>query len=399
MPTHLDCVIIGAGAAGLFCGGLVAQTGRSVAVLEHSRKPAEKVRISGGGRCNFTNIHTSADNFISTNPHFSKSALSRYTPTDFCKLMRQYGLSWTEKTLGQLFCDQKSTAIIAMLLTELEKPGGSLRLNTNVSQIESNGAGFAVHTPDAVLTASKLVIATGGLSIPKIGASGFAYDLAKQFGHRIITPRPALVPLTFSGNLKDDFSALSGVSTPARVRAGSAEFEEALLFTHRGLSGPSILQASSYWHEGEDIRVNLMPGADLLPALKTARQTSAKRSLANVLADHLPKRLIDRLAVQLDIQTEARMADLSNETLERTCTALSDWHLKPAGTEGWRTAEVTAGGIAPDAISSKSMESQHQSDLYFIGECLDVTGWLGGYNFQWAWASAAAAAEHITSTG
>lgn len=399
MSKRVEILIIGGGAAGLFCGGRLAAAGRSVLVIDHARKPAEKVRISGGGRCNFTNLHTGPDNFLSNNPHFAKSALSRYSPDDFCALMASHELSWTEKTLGQLFCDQKSGAIINLLLAELEQPGGALWLETEAQDVVEVEDGFMVQTSRGAVQTKVLVVATGGLSIPKMGATGFAYDIARQFGHAIETPRPALVPFTFSGALKDEFSAISGVATPARVCAGEGQFEEALLFTHRGLSGPSILQASSYWREGEDIGIDLLVEGDLLADLKAARSALPKRKLAAVLGERFPKRLVERLGALFGVSGEDRMADLSNAALEGVCEALSNWRVKPAGTEGWRTAEVTAGGISTDGLSSKSMESRHQRGLYFIGECVDVTGWLGGYNFQWAWASAAAAASHIVETG
>lgn len=395
---HVETLIIGAGAAGLFCGGRLAGQGRSVLVIDHARKPAEKVRISGGGRCNFTNMHTGPENFLSENPHFAKSALSRYSPVDFCDLMTAHKLSWTEKTLGQLFCDQRSGAVIEMLLAELIAPGGELWLETKASAVEAVAGGFRVQTSRGQVLATHLVIATGGLSIPKMGATGFAYDIARQFGHDVITPRPALVPFTFSGEMKEDFSALSGVSVLACVKAGGARFEEALLFTHRGLSGPSILQASSYWREGQDIEIDLLAAGDLLSDLKKARTSSPKRPLSRLIGDYFPKRFADTMGPGFGVSSELRIADLSNSFLEQICGKLSNWKVKPTGTEGWRTAEVTAGGVATDSVSSKSMESRHQSGLYFIGECIDVTGWLGGYNFQWAWASAAAAASAISLT-
>jgi len=397
LSETFDTLIVGAGAAGLFCGAQVASAGKSVCVIDHAKKPAEKIRISGGGRCNFTNMQTEASNFLSDNPHFAKSALARYTPWDFCDLMAKHGLSWTEKTLGQLFCDQRAGAVIDMLLSELATPGGELFLETSIADISTTEHGFCIQTSKGQLEAKNLVIATGGLSIPKMGASGFAYDVAHQFGHSVIEPRPALVPLTFSGTLKDDFESLAGVATDATVEAQGTTFTEAMLFTHRGLSGPAILQASSYWKEGSDIAVNLLPSTDALAALKTLRETEPKRTLGAGLTEYLPKRLIEMLGTRLALPVEKRLADLSNKALEDTADALSNWRFTPTGTEGWRTAEVTAGGIATNELSSKTMESQHQSGLYFIGECVDVTGWLGGYNFQWAWASAMAAGKDIAS--
>ncbi len=398
MADTFDVIILGAGAAGLFCGGEIAREGRSVCVIDHAAKPAEKVRISGGGRCNFTNIHTAPGNFLSDNPHFAKSALARYTPADFCDLLRSASISWHEKTLGQLFCDGKSGAIITLLLDRLADPGGVLKLGTDIKDIDATPDGFTVTTSAGPLLCQQLVVATGGLSIPKMGASGLAYDIARQFGHDIVTPRPALVPLTFSGALKDEFAALSGVATEATARAGRAAFREAILFTHRGLSGPAILQASSYWSEGSALMLDLYPEGDALAWLKAARQEGGKRTLSVVLASHLPRRLAEMMCAQLALPAETRMADLSNAALGDIATALSKWSITPTGTEGWRTAEVTAGGVATTGLSSRTLESAHQSGLYFIGECVDVTGWLGGYNFQWAWASAFAAAEAITAS-
>ena len=395
MTKHVDTLIIGAGAAGLFCGAEVASTGKSVLVIDHARKPAEKVRISGGGRCNFTNIHTTSANFLSENPHFAKSALARYTPQDFCDLMLQHGLSWQEKTLGQLFCDQRSAAVIDMLLAELKTSGGELWLETEVTSIEAGADGFLVETVKGTLSTDSVVIATGGLSIPKMGATGFAFEVARQFGHSIITPRPALVPLTFTGALKDDFESISGVATEACVSANDTSFTEAMLFTHRGLSGPAVLQASSYWCEGEEICVDLFAGSDAFDWLKDMREAGPKRTLEAALSERFARRLAEMICKRLQFPSEKRLADLSNQRLEEIAHAMTEWRFTPAGTEGWRTAEVTAGGVATDDLSSKTMESQKQDGLYFIGECVDVTGWLGGYNFQWAWASAHAAGQSI----
>lgn len=365
-------------------------------VLDHAAKPAEKVRISGGGRCNFTNIHTSAANFLSENPHFAKSALARYTPADFCDLLARHAITWHEKTLGQLFCDGRSGAIINMLLEELATPGGELRLDTSVQDITRTETGFRVHTTSSAIDANHLVIAAGGLSIPKMGATGFAYDVARQFGHTIIEPRPALVPLTFSGTLKEDFEALSGTATQAHVSTGDGAFSEAILFTHRGLSGPAILQASSYWRESEHVALALLPGMDLASTLKAMRGDTPKRVLGYALGEHLPRALVDMLGKRLALPVDTKLGDLSNTALETLTGKLTDWQIKPTGTEGWRKAEVTAGGVDTSGLSSKTMESRHQPDLYFIGECVDVTGWLGGYNFQWAWASAMATGRHIS---
>lgn len=395
MTDTFDVIILGAGAAGLFCGGEIAAAGQSVCVIDHAAKPAEKVRISGGGRCNFTNIHTTAGNFLSDNPHFAKSALARYTPEDFCDLLRAASIGWHEKTLGQLFCDGKSGAIITLLLDRLSEPGGTLKLSTEIRSVAATPDGFTIDTSAGPLSCKQLIVATGGLSIPKMGASGLAYDIARQFGHDVITPRPALVPLTFSGTLKDRFADLSGVSTQASAKAGTASFDEAILFTHRGLSGPAILQASSYWHEGTTLGLNLFPKADALETLKALRQQGGKRTLAAALATELPRRLADMLCALLPLPGDALIADMPNAQLTDIAAALTDWQIIPTGTEGWRTAEVTAGGIETKGLSSRTLESNHHQGLYFIGECVDVTGWLGGYNFQWAWASAVAAAAAI----
>lgn len=396
MAQRVDTLIIGAGAAGLFCGARAGARGHSVLVVDHARKPAEKVRISGGGRCNFTNIHTAPEAFLSANPHFAKSALARYSPYDFCDLMARYDLTWHEKTLGQLFCDQKSGAIIQMLLDELTAVRGELRLQTEVTEVSQNGDTFSVQTSDGEINASRLVIATGGLSIPKMGASSFAYDIARQFRHTVIEPRPALVPLTFTGAIHDAFTAISGVSTPVSVAAETGPaFAESLLFTHRGLSGPSILQASSYWQQKEEIEIDLLPGTSALEHLQDLKTTAPRQTLSGALSDLFPKRLAEMLAAQLSPTPERRLAEFSGKDLQAIAATLNAWRIRPAGTEGWRTAEVTAGGIDTKDLSSRTLESKIVPRLFFIGECVDVTGWLGGYNFQWAWASAAAAVEAV----
>jgi predicted Rossmann fold flavoprotein len=371
----------------------------SVCVIDHSAKPAEKVRISGGGRCNFTNIETKAANFHSENPHFAKSALARYTPWDFCDLMAKHGLTWHEKTLGQLFCDQRSTAVIQLLLDELESAGGQLRLSTSIEAVHHRDSRFTVQTSEGEFEADNLVVATGGLSIPKIGASSFAYELARQFGHEIIAPRPALVPLTFTGSAQESFASLSGVACPVDAKAGRGpDFHEAMLFTHRGLSGPAILQVSSYWRETETVDVDLAPGWSVRDALKTAKADSPKISLSTWLGRQYASRLADFMLTWPGMPPDKQLANLSSAEIEAIDFALKHWSIKPAGTEGWRTAEVTAGGVDTAGLSSQTMESQRVEGLYFIGECVDVTGWLGGYNFQWAWASAAAAASALRST-
>lgn len=390
-----DAIVLGAGAAGLFCAARAGRRGLSVLVLDHAAKPAEKVRISGGGRCNFTNLDTAPDRFLSENPHFAKSALARYTPQDFLSLMLEHDLSWHEKTLGQLFCDQRSGAIIKMLLDELDAAGGALRLATPIGDVTRTGAHFRVATEAGEFEAERLVVATGGLSIPKMGATGFAYDLARRFGHDIVTPRPALVPFTVEGALKEDFAALAGVATPVSAHAQGPAFTEAMLFTHRGLSGPAMLQASSYWQEGGEVVIDFFAGQDGAEILKALKAEHPMRTLSSVLETRLPRRLVEYFAANGTIAPHARLADASHRDLERAASALSAFAVRPSGTEGWRTAEVTAGGIDTAGLSSKTMRSRHVNGLYFIGECVDVTGWLGGYNFQWAWASAAACAEAL----
>ena len=388
-----DTIIIGAGAAGLFCAGQAARTGKRTLLIDHAKRPGEKIRIAGGGRCNFTNMYAEPGNFIGQNPHFHKSALARYTQWDFIALVDAYGIAWHEKTLGQLFCDQKATQIVDMLLTELGKSGAELRLNTSASDITHGPDGFRLTLPSGPVQTRNLVLATGGKSIPKMGATGFAYDVARQFGHEITETRPALVPLTFP---EGRFAPLAGVSAPARVSNDRTGFDEALLFTHRGLSGPSILQISSYWREGEAIRVNLDPEATLFNTLRNQRQTEGRRNLTTELARHLPARLVEYLAPLLNLS--GNLADQSDNRLREIVEWLSTWELTPNGSEGYRTAEVTLGGVDTDGIDSKTMMSKTLPGLHFIGECVDVTGWLGGFNFQWAWSSAHAAARHIAAS-
>ncbi len=392
LARHYNTVIIGAGAAGLMCA---AHSGRRVLLIDHARAPGEKIRISGGGRCNFTNLHTSPDNFLSQNPHFAKSALARYTQWDFIDLVASYGIAYHEKTLGQLFCDVSAKAIIAMLLDEMDKAGAVLALQTAVSRIEKAPDGFAVTMQDGGQTsADNIVIATGGKSIPKMGATGFAYDIAHQFIIPVTETRPALVPFTFP---EGRFTPLAGVATPARLFNDRASFEEALLFTHRGLSGPAILQLSSYWREGEPVSVDLIPHVALLDILQSQRQSQGRRNLTTELARHLPARLVDYLANERDLS--GNLADQSDAALSALITALRNWQLTPNGSEGYRTAEVTLGGIDTGALSSKTLQSKSVPGLYFIGEAVDVTGWLGGYNFQWAWSSAYAAGTAIAQQG
>lgn len=394
MRQDYDIVVIGAGAAGLFFAGLAGQLGHTVLLIDHRQKIAEKIRISGGGRCNFTNIHTQPEHFISRNPHFVKSALAGYSPQDFISLVKQYDIAFHEKKFGQLFCDDSAQDIIDMLLSECRNANVQTAFGRPVGDISKTEKGFDITSAETVFQATNLVIATGGLSIPKIGATGFGYDVAKQFGMNIIEPYPALVPLTFTDKLKEMCAHLSGLSVEAAISCGRTSFSEGLLFTHRGLTGPSILQISSYWDEGQPIHLNLLPEHDVVAALQTARQKHPKQELQTLLSAYLPKRLAASLC---DFHHfSGRVADLSSKTIEQIATTLHRWEVKPAGTEGYRTAEVTRGGVDTKDLSSRDMQSKTCPGLYFIGEVVDVTGHLGGHNFQWAWASAHAAARHMS---
>ncbi|MDG1290492.1 MAG: NAD(P)/FAD-dependent oxidoreductase [Lentibacter sp.] len=390
---QVNTLILGAGAAGLMCA---AHAGPNTLVIDHAKKPGEKIRISGGGRCNFTNMYCTPQNFLCENPHFAKSALARYTQWDFIELVAKHGIAYHEKTLGQLFCDGKSTQIIDMLLDEMAHSEAALWLETTVVSVDYDGTDFVVglehKSKRKTVLARNLVLATGGKSIPKMGATGLAYDIAAQFGHSLTETRPALVPFTFSDN---PFTPLSGTAADTRATADHTSFEEATLFTHRGLSGPAILQVSSYWREGEAITLNLDPQNTLYEALRSQRQTQGRKQLTTELARHLPTKLIEHLTIPLALS--GNLADQSDTRLTEIVSALQNWQLKPTATEGYRTAEVTLGGISTVEISSKSMESSLQKGLYMIGECVDVTGWLGGFNFQWAWSSGVAAARDIAS--
>ncbi|MCR9110368.1 MAG: NAD(P)/FAD-dependent oxidoreductase, partial [Rhodobacteraceae bacterium] len=388
---QVNTLILGAGAAGMMCA---AQAGPSVLVIDHAKAPGEKIRISGGGRCNFTNMHTDPARFLGQNPHFHKSALSRYTQWDFLDLVDRHKIAWHEKTLGQLFCDDKATLIIEMLRAEMAKIGAELWLQTSLIDLNHDGSRFRAELERdgkrISVFARNLVLATGGKSIPKMGATGIAYEIARQFGHAITDTRPALVPLTFSDQR---FAPISGVSTPVIAQANGTAFEEALLFTHRGLSGPAVLQISSYWKEGDAIEVNLVPEHDLSSTLKAARQTHGKRNVTTALADVLPERLVVHLSA--DLPLGGNLGDLSDKRIDEISDRLQHWSLTPSGSEGYRTAEVTLGGISTDRIDSKTMMSRDVRGLYMIGEAVDVTGWLGGYNFQWAWSSGVAAGRAI----
>lgn len=388
-----DVIILGAGAAGLMCAAVAGQRGRRVLVLEQSRHPGEKIRISGGGRCNFTNLHTSPANFLSDNPRFCNSALNGYTQSDFIALVESYGIAYHEKTRGQLFCDGSSRQIIEMLLEECGKAGVQLRLGARVAAIAKNENGFAVVADQGEHRCRSLVVATGGPSIPKMGSSGFGYKIAEQFGLKIVPPRAALVPLTFDAALLAQFKDLSGVSVDAVVSRGKISFDEALLFTHRGLSGPAILQISSYWRDGDDIIVDMAPGIDVLAGLKRLRGDHPRQEMATALAGFLPKRLARTIA---DVTGgPERIADFSDMHLLNVAAAVKQWRVRPNGTEGYRTAEVTLGGVDTSGLSSKTFETRSIPGLHFIGEVVDVTGHLGGFNFQWAWSSGYAAGRHV----
>lgn len=388
-----ETLILGAGAAGMMCA---TRSGPGTLVIDHAKAPGEKIRISGGGRCNFTNMYASPENYLSQNPHFCKSAMARYTQWDFIELVDRHGIAWHEKTLGQLFCDGSAKQIVAMLVEELKAAGADLWLQTSILSVARTADGFHVEVEREgkrqQLTARNLVIATGGKSIPKMGATGIAYDLARQFDLPLTDTRPALVPFTFSD---DRFKPLAGVALPARLSNARTSFDEALLFTHRGLSGPSVLQLSSYWREGEQINANLIPQTPLFDLLRSQRQEAGRKDLTTELARHLPGRLVDFLAPELGLK--GRLADQSDAALRDLCDRLENWSLTPSGSEGYRTAEVTLGGIDTDALSSKTMEAKTVPGLYAIGEAVDVTGWLGGYNFQWAWASGVAAGSAIAA--
>ncbi|MGV1951151.1 NAD(P)/FAD-dependent oxidoreductase [Agrobacterium vitis] len=389
LDKRVDVVVIGAGAAGMMAAIRAGQRGRSVAVLDHAKAPGEKIRISGGGRCNFTNIHAGPKNYISANPHFAKSALARFTPADFIAMVERHRIGWHEKTLGQLFCDDSAKDIIRMLLEEMRAAGARLHMQTDIRAVEKTLDGFRVETSEGTIVCQSLIIATGGKSIPKMGATGFAYRLAEQFGLALVETRPALVPLTLEPGLLEELAPLSGMAVDALVRHGKTEFREALLFTHRGLSGPAILQISSYWREGDAISLSLQPELDFLDLLKTARRDNGRQAVQTVLGQYLPKRLAQYWTERHGL--EKPLADLSDKVLASITDALRNWQIKPAGSEGYRTAEVTLGGVDTQALDSKTMQVKAVPGLYFIGEAVDVTGWLGGYNFQWAWASGHAA--------
>jgi predicted Rossmann fold flavoprotein len=397
---RFDTVILGAGAAGMMCAIHAASRGGRVLIVDHAKAPGEKIRISGGGRCNFTNIGTSARNFLSNNPHFAKSALGRYTQHDFVALVEKHGIGYHEKTLGQLFCDNSAKDIIAMLMDEMARAGCELRLRTTLENLERIEDGFALTLGGdgaAEIRCRQVVVACGGKSIPKMGASSLGYQIAGQFGLAVTETRPALVPLTFGEEVLAGFRDIAGVAADARVSCGKATFDEALLFTHRGLSGPAILQISSYWREKEPIRIAFLPTRDVFADLRASRQENGRRSIANTLGDVLPKRLAAYLA---DAHGWAGpIGDASDKRLAAIASTIQGWDVLPIGSEGYRTAEVTLGGVDTSGLNSRTMEARTVDGLYFIGEVVDVTGWLGGYNFQWAWSSGWAAGTAIAERG
>ena len=394
-----DLVVVGAGAAGLFCAGIAGQRGLKVLLIDHAPRLAEKIRISGGGRCNFTNREATPANFLSENPAFCRSALARYTPQDFIALVKKHGIAFHEKHKGQLFCDQSSEQIIQMLVQECEAGGVERRQPCTVADVRTvDGGGFELDTSAGTLRSAKLVVASGGLSIPKIGASDWGLRLAKKLGHAIVEPRPALVPLTFDAQAWAPFADLSGLSLPVVVSTGAGKqrgrFAEDLLFTHRGLSGPAILQISSYWLEDQALQIDLAPERDLAEALRAAKSGS-RRQLGNELTELFPARLAQAWLARLGMEASRPIAECKDKDLQQLASQLQAWQLKPDGSEGWRKAEVMRGGVDTRELSSQTLESKRVPGLFFIGEVVDVTGWLGGYNFQWAWASAAACARSL----
>ncbi|MEG3179388.1 NAD(P)/FAD-dependent oxidoreductase [Sphingomonas sp. LT1P40] len=391
VTSKYDAIILGAGAAGLMCAAIAGQRGRRVLLIDHAERVGKKILISGGGRCNFTNIHTAPDRYISANPHFAKSALRRYTAQDFLALVDRYGIAWHEKTLGQLFCNGSARQIVDMMLAECATGGVEIALGEAIRDVTHADGQYRVTFGDREATAPALVIATGGPSIPKMGATGFAYDLARKFGLKVVEPRPALVPLTLGGN-EVLFRDLSGIAAPVEARAGKAKFREAALFTHRGLSGPAILQISSYWRHGEPVAIDFLPDRPR-DWLIEAKRSQPRTTLRKLLTDALPARLADILAAKVVL--DAELANTPDRALNAAAERLSAWAFHPNGTGGYAKAEVTIGGISTAGLSSQTMEARDVPGLYAIGEAVDVTGWLGGYNFQWAWASGWAAGQAI----
>ncbi|SFB70913.1 hypothetical protein SAMN05660479_00272 [Microbulbifer thermotolerans] len=394
LPESVDVLIVGAGAAGLMCAATAGKRGRRVLVLDHANRVGKKILMSGGGRCNFTNLYTSPENYYSQNPHFCKSALARYTQWDFIALVEKHSIPYHEKTLGQLFCDNKSKDIVDMLLAECRAAKAQIRTRCGIQSIEPLGTGFLVNTGLGKVACESLVIATGGLSIPTMGATGFGYDVARQFGLKIVPTRPALVPFTLHRHQLEQQQALPGSALPVIASCGEGSFPEQMLFTHRGLSGPAVLQISSYWREGMSVEFDLVPGRNLGEWISEKRRQNPDSYLHRVLAELWSKKLVQHFLQRQGIDSRP-LKQYGEKALAEIALKLQYWKLVPAGTEGYRTAEVTLGGVDTDGISSRTMECKTQSGLYFIGEVLDVTGWLGGYNFQWAWASGHAAGEAV----
>lgn len=393
-----NTVIIGAGAAGLFCASLAGQAGLSVLVLDNGKKAGRKILMSGGGRCNFTNMYIEPSAYLSENPHFCKSALARYTQWDFIELVQKHNIAYHEKTLGQLFCDYSAQQIVDLLLTECQKGKVSVRLRSEVTKVEKTDVGFTVWVDGKAITTPSVVIASGGLSMPGLGATPFGYKVAEQFGLSVLPTRAGLVPFTLHKPQLEQLSQLSGVAVPAIVTAkNGTSFKENILFTHRGLSGPAILQISNYWQSGEYVSINLLPNTDLESFLQEKRQEHPNQSLKNTLSRLLPKRFIE-IMIENKQLPDVSLTQLNNDRITQIATLLQEWQVQPNGTEGYRTAEVTLGGVDTRALSSKTMEATKVKGLYFIGEVVDVTGWLGGYNFQWAWSSAYACAQSLIST-
>lgn len=401
MTRSVDVAVIGAGAAGMMCAAVAGQRGRSVVLIDHAEKLAEKIRISGGGRCNFTNVDAGPANYLSQNPHFCRSALSRYTAQDFIDLVKRYRIPFHEKHKGQLFCDRSAEDIIAMLKAECDAGRVQWLMPAKVAGVAKEGDAFRIATSQGEVLAQQLVIATGGLSIPKIGATDFAYRMAKQFDVPLVEPRPGLVPLTFDMNAWQPFVAMAGISLEIDIETGDKKdkkarghFREDLLFTHRGLSGPAVLQISSFWRDGAALTLNLLPGQDIGQSLIEGK-TQIKKTLGNWLSQYLPTRLAEGLLQANGFATDARVPDLPDKALRKLGDAVNRWTIAPDGSEGYRKAEVTLGGVDTKALSQQSMMVQKVPGLYFIGEAVDVTGWLGGYNFQWAWASGVAAGQAV----
>jgi len=389
-----DVIVVGAGAAGMMCAIQGGRRGRGVLILDHAKAPGEKIRISGGGRCNFTNLHTGPQAFLSQNPRFCISALRRYTQKDFIAAVDAAGIAWHEKTLGQLFCDSSAVQIITMLTDDMAQAGVELRLNTAVERVDRVGEGFELTlSTGARVACASLVVATGGKSIPKMGATGWGYEIARQFGLKLTEIRPALVPLTFEVGALERIKPLAGVSVDAVVACGKTKFTEAMLFTHRGLSGPAILQISSYWREGQAITIAMAPEADIFDILKSAKLVNPRQSVHNALMGVVPLGLARLICEEAGARDN--LADTPDKVFRAIDTAVNQWTMKPVGSEGYRTAEVTLGGVDTKGLSSTTMEAESVPGLYFIGEVVDVTGWLGGYNFQWAWSSGWAAGQAV----